>query len=482
MASLPTEQTHDQAADGDYRFPMTPIQQAFWYLDRVQRGNPAWNIAVRFRVAGPVSPSLLQSALDALVARQDALRTTFAIDEDSPPGDTPVQVVHASTLVTMERHDLTRLIGDAKAAREHALTMEHAERAFALECGPLLRVALLALGSEEHILLLAVHHIIADGWSIGVLAGDLAALYEGFALKAAPRLGPLSIQFADYAVWKQDHGNGPGAEVDRQYWQSKLAKLSKCEIALDYPRPASSAHKGHILSTLLPEAVTTRLAVRAREHGCTLFAASLAVLKLLLYRVSGCKDLYVGTLVAGRDRVELEPLVGVFVNTLVLRTHVQAGSSFLTLLDAVQETVAEAITHQSLPFSQLMTQLRLKPQRGCSHFYSINFIFQRDFVKPWQGAGITIAALPSRSPGAIYDLNFFMVERAEGWRFSCEYDRELYKPQTVQLLIEQFVSVLEQATENPRRPLEEVELPKGAATPLPEGTPGHYIAEASKLV
>ena len=452
-----------------YRFPATVAQQAFWYLDRLERGNPAWNIAVRFEIMGALQPPLLETAINKLADRHEALRTTFVFGDDEPE-----QIVHASASVPLPVEDLSSLPLHRLQVEEERLTVEEAERRFSLEAGPLFRARLLRFSPNRHMLLLTVHHIIADGWSIGIISDEIAAHYA-----AQTPVPELSLQFADYALWHRERCAPSNVKGDLDYWKQQLADLPVCEVPADYPRPATKSHNGYILSTLLPKHLTDALESYAHQQGCTLFTVALAALKLLVHHATGQNDIYIGTLLAGRDRVEFERLIGVFVNTIVLRSRIQPSLPFTDLLREVAQTVELGMAHSELPFAQLVGSLRLKYDRSRHALYGINFIYQRDFVKPLEFAGLTMVPVPSKSPGAIYDLNFFMVRRADGWRLSCEYDRELYSAASVHRMLGQLRHLFEQIVEDPDRALSSFIFTSPLADKLPPGIPGRTQATAS---
>lgn len=452
--------------DALYEFPTTIGQQAFWYLDQLERGNPAWNIAVRFRLAGKLEPAVLQQAVERLVERHEILRTTFSLVDDEV-----MQIVHADANIPLPIDDISHLHGRAREQEEERLTVAEGAAIFNLKQGPLLRTRLLRLDQDDHMLLITVHHIVSDGWSIGVISDEIGAHYEALMEHRAAAVPELPLQFADYTVWKSKRSEEANLAPHREYWQAKLARLPLCEIRPDQPRPRVKTHNGYILSTVLPVALTDTLSAYAHSRGCTLYTVALAALKLLIHHYTAQDDIYVGTLVAGREQLELEPMVGLFINTLVLRTHVEGALTFPELMDRVQQTAEEALLHQDLHFQQVVELLR--PRRDLSRptLYSINFIYQRDFVKPLEFAGITMTAVPSKSPGAIYDLNFFMVERADGWRLSCEYNSDLYTAASVNRMIGQMRHVLEQVAADPDRQISTFDFPSGVGDPLPALAP-----------
>jgi Condensation domain len=463
-----------------YRFPTTIAQQALWYLDRLRPGDPAWNIAVRFRIRGALDTSILQSALNEIVRRHEALRTTFVFD-----GHAPVQMVHASFELGLPLDDLSALASLERDAEEERRTIAEAARPFDLRTGPLFRARLLRLAEQDHMLLVTVHHIVSDGWSIGIISDEIAAHYTAFASNKPSAIPALSVQYADYSIWRNERARNNDLETHRAYWRSKLAELPTCEIEPDFPRPAVKTNNGYILSVLLPTRLTQSLTGFSHGHNCTLYIASLAALKVLIAHYTQQNDIYVGTLVAGRDRVELEPLIGLFINTLVLRTDLSGNPQFTELLVRVRHTVEEAFAHQDLHFQQIVEALRLKPDLSRPTLYSINFIYQRDFVKPRAFSGLTMVPVPSKSPGAIYDLNFFMVERSDGWRLSCEYNCDLYDPASVSRMLGQLRNLFEEIVANPDRRISEFSFPESVGDPLPNFVPQPRriveIAKSEKL-
>lgn len=473
MPSQPPIDPRGSLSDPEYAFPTTIGQQAFWYLDRLTPGDPAWNIAVRFRITGPLDVSLLERSVNEIVRRHEILRTTFSFTDGAP-----TQIVHSQGSLSVPLDDLSHLSSPAREAEEEKRTIAEAALPFDLKTGPLLRARVLRLRKDEHVLLVAMHHIVSDGWSIGVFSDELGAHYSSLA-SGAPALPDLSLQYADYSVWQQERGESSQLEEHRAYWRNQLSNLPPCEIPPDRPRPPVKTNDGYILSTVLPAPLTDALSQLARKQGCTFFALSLAALKTLLAHHIRQDDIYVGTLVAGRDRVELEPLIGVFINTLVLRTSLSGDPPFFELLARVQRTMEEGIAHQDLHFQQIVEALRMKRDASRSTLYSINFIYQRDFVKPIEFAGLSMTPLPSKSPGAIYDLNFFMVQRSDGWRLSCEYNCTLYEPETVNRLIGQFRHLFQQIVENPDRRLSQFAFPQDVGDPLPPFVPRSRGAETS---
>jgi|SRR5215472_5506879 len=453
--------------EAEYCFPTTIAQQGFQYLDQLERGNPAWNIAVRFRLRGPLQIALVERALSDIVARHEILRTTFAVIDDLP-----MQIVHAGAVIPLPVEDLSRLTPAEREVAEERLTIEEGARRFDLSVGPLLRALLLRFAADDHMLLLTVHHIVSDGWSIGILNDEIAAFYESYLTHEKPRLPELPFQFADFAIWQNEKMSDDTLEKHRVYWKERLARLPLCEIPPDYPRPPIKTHNGYILSTLLPVPLTESLVKRAHALDGTFFNIAAAALLVLIHHYAKQDDIVVGTLLAGRDRVDLEPLVGLFINTIVLRTDLAGDPTFSEVVNRMRKVFDEALIHQDLHFQQVVEALKPKRDPSRPPLYSINFIYQRDFVKPLSFSGLTMQPYPSKSPGAIYDLNFFMVQRADGWRLSCEYNCDLYDARTVNRLIGQLHHIFEQVASQPGMRVSSFSFPSDVGEPLPAFLPG----------
>jgi hypothetical protein len=452
--------------EAEYCFPATIAQQGFQYLDNLEWGNPSWNIAVRFRIRGPLQVPLLERALNDLVQRHEILRTTFVVIDD-----VPVQIVHSEAVIPLPVEDLSDRHPAEREQEEESLTIEEGSRRFDLSAGPLIRALLLRLGADDHMLLITVHHIVSDGWSIGVISDDLAEFYKARFAQREPALAALPFQFADYAVWKSERTAGSALDNHRVFWKEKLARLPICEIPPDHSRPPIKTHNGYILSVVLPKKLTDALERYAHSLDCTFFSVALAALLVVIRQHAKQDDVVVGTLLAGRERLELEPMVGLFINTVVLRTDLSGDPTIPELVSRVRKVAEEALVHQELHFQQLVELLRPKRDLSRPPLYSINFIYQRDFVKPLEFAGLALEPYPSKSPGAIYDLNFFMVQRADGWRFSCEYNCDLYEASTVNMLISQVRSIFEQIAALPSSRISTLSFTNERKESLPPSAP-----------
>ncbi len=404
-------------------YPASLAQSRFWLLDALDPGTPALNVAVRWSLLGPVSHGAVEAAMRRIVGRHEILRTALH-DVDGMP----VQLVLPALPFHVSLRDLTGMEPAARAAEADRIGVEEARTPFALEAAPLMRVTLLALAPGESRLLLTMHHAICDGWSVGVVADELTRFLAG-----GPPPPDLPLQYGDYAEWQQAWLQSAGLDQARAYWVAQLAQLPYVTVPPDYPAEFRGA--GAIASTLLPRTLTDGMAAMAVQAGCTPFAVALAALGRMLQARTGADDIPVGTQVAGRTEIELEGMVGPFINTLVLRLDLSGAPDWTERVARAARTVEGALHHHAMPFELLIRALNPPRSQRRTPLFSVNFIFQRSFVPPFEGSGIRLVDLPSHSAGALYDLNFFMVERPDGWRASCEYDSALFEAATVEAML-----------------------------------------------
>jgi thioesterase domain-containing protein len=436
-------------------FPCSLAQEQFWFLDQVEAGNPALNVAVRWQLDGRVVPEIMERAFQAVIQRHEVLRTSFRHRDGEP-----LQVVEPYAAFRLATIDLTGLAEADRAAESVRIGMLAARAPFDLSRAPLLRATLLRVNATRSVLLVTVHHIVSDGWSIGILAREVGESYRAIREHRPAPLPELAVQYGDYALWQKQWLNSNALGPQTDYWMQKLQGMRYFELAPDHPRPAMLTANGHIVSVLLPRALTDRLVELSHGNDCTFFMTALAAMKVLLHRRSGEVDIAVGTQVAGRDQVELEGLVGSFINTLVLRDDVSGDPAFLAFLGRVRETVVGALSNAEVPIQHLTALL--KPPRDLSRhpLFSVNFIFQRSFITNADYGEYRLTDIPSLTPGAIYDLNFFMVERPDGWRVSCEFNTDLFETDTVVGLLDAYRALLEEIAGEPTRRLSQFVLPE----------------------
>jgi amino acid adenylation domain-containing protein len=437
-------------SDDDYRFPASYAQRRLWFLDQLAPGSAAYNIAATLRMRGMLQVAALRRALEELTARHESLRTTFA----APDGD-PVQVVAGlvpAALVLVDREDLPEGEWARWAAAEAAAP-------FDLARGPLLRARLLRLDEREHILLLTVHHIVSDEWSMGVLLGELGALYSAFAQGLPSPLAELPVQYADYAEWQR--GWLAGAELEGQvaYWRQVLAGAPE-ELGLptDRPRPREQSYRGAVHRFVLPETVGSGLGRLARAAGATPFMVLLAGFQVLLSRYSGQEDLVVGTPIAGRTRSELEGLIGFFVNTLALRADLAGDPSFRVLLGRVREAMLGAYAHQDLPFERLVEELAPRRDPSRNPIFQTMFVLHNTPTTEQEFHGLDVESEVDDSPAAKFDLTLYMMEAGQGMFGTFAYSTDLFDASTIERMAGHYATLLESAVTAPDRPLSQLEI------------------------
>ena len=455
----PANQTPAVGGDDVFVLPTTAGQQGFWYLDQLQPGNTAYNIAVRFRLQGELRLDCFERAIHRIVARHESLRTTFAVQEGMP-----VQVITPRLVIPVPCDDVRSIAEKERRPRAEALASQEAQRPFDLAAGPLIRTRLIRLDENELMLLMTVHHIVADGWSIGIFTQELAAFYESECRGTPTNLPELTIQCGDFAIWQDEWLRSQDLQDQTRYWTRQLADLPALEIPTDRPRGRTQTFNGSIVSTLLARELTDPLVALAAQEKVTPFMVMLSGFKIFLKLYTSTEDVFVGSVFAGRSRVELEPLIGMFINPLVLRTSLAGDPTFRQLVPRVRDTVLNAFANQDVPFERVVEAVQPRRDPSRHPVFQINFLFQRDFVRPFEAAGITLTPIPSVSPGAIYDLNFFMVERDDGWRLSCEFNADLYLADSVRQLLADFRTVLETAALKPDANLARFVLPAHGRT------------------
>ncbi|MCP3144587.1 amino acid adenylation domain-containing protein [Pyxidicoccus sp. QH1ED-7-1] len=434
--------------------PLSFAQQRLWFIDRLTPGGAQYNMPAFVRLEGPLDLSALKRALDEVVQRHEALRTTF-----TRHGDQPVQLIAPGVALQLERVDLSRLDAqDAPEELERRLR-EELVLPFNLATGPLLRALLLKLGPADHVLALNMHHIVSDGWSMGVLVRELAALYEAFSQDRPSPLPPLPIQYADYAVWQRQWLQGTVLEEQLDWWRQYLSGLATLELPTDRPRPPVQTFHGARVPVALSLATSGRLNALCQQEGATPFMALLAAFQLLMSRYSGQQDIAIGSPIAGRQRRETEGLIGFFVNTLVLRARVDDGASFRHLLRQVKESALGAYTHQDVPFERLVEELRptRDPSRG--PLVQVLFALQNAPMPELRTHQLALRPVELTSPTVKFELELDLTDSPEGYLGSLSYNTDLFERTTALRMAEHFLSLVERVVSQPDAPLAAASLP-----------------------
>jgi len=430
--------------------PLSFAQQRLWFLDRLMPGDPAYNVSLPVWLAGPLDVAALGRALAGVVARHEALRTTFGLDRTG--GAEPVQRIAPAVPFVLPRIDLTALAAPGDRARAEAVRLagEEALLPFDLGTGPLVRSALLRCAPDLHLLTLTLHHVVSDGWSMEVLIRDLAALYQG------RELPPLPIQYADFAVWQRRWLTGEVLERQVAYWRERLAGLpAVLGLPTDRPRPHVRGHAGGVVPLALGAATAERVRGLARAAGATPFMVLLAVFCAWLRRLSGEDDLAVGTPVANRDRPETADLIGFFVNTLVLRADLAGDPTFGELVDRLRPRAIEAVDHQDLPFERLVEELHPERDPGRSPLVQVSFTLQSGSEEPPPLGAVRIEPLPAEGGTVRFDLTLVL---GPGFSGSLLYATALFDAPTARRMAGQLVRLAAAASADPGLRLSDLPL------------------------
>jgi amino acid adenylation domain-containing protein len=411
----------------DQSTALSYAQQRLWFLAQMEGVSRAYHIGLGLRVSGALDREALRRALDRTVARHEALRTTFTQVDGKPS-----QLIAAEDVgFALQEHDL-RHHADAAEELERLMT-EEAMAPFDLEAGPLARGRLVQLSSSEHALLVTMHHIVSDGWSMGVLTREVIALYRAFSEGQADPLPPLTIQYADYAAWQRRWITGEVLQAQAEYWRNTLAGApALLELPTDRPRPAQQDHAGAEIGLILDEGLTADLKALSRRNGATLFMTLLAGWATLLSRLAGQDEVVVGTPVANRARAEVEPLIGFFVNTLALRLDLSNGPTVSELLQRVKAQALAAQKHQDLPFEQVVDILKPPRSLAQSPLFQVMFAWQNNEAVELEAPGLTMSALPAPQVTSKFDLALSLSEAAAGIAGKLEYATALFDGATIE--------------------------------------------------
>jgi amino acid adenylation domain-containing protein len=421
--------------------PLSFAQERLWFIDRLDPGSAVYNMPVAWRLGGALDEAALERALGEIVRRHEALRTTFAEVDRSP-----VQVIAPFAGFALPVEDLSGLSEADREAAVRRRAGEEARRAFDLSAGPLFRAALLRLGDEDHVLLLSMHHIVSDGWSMGVLFRELSSLYAAYRDGGESPLRELAVQYADYAVWQREQLAGEVLDRQLAYWREQLAGVPELlELPTDRPRPPVQTYRGATAPVELSPELMERLQALGRSEGATLFMTLLGAFQVLLSKYSGSEDIVVGSPIAGRGRSEVEELIGFFVNTLVLRTDLSGDPSFREVLRRAREVTLGAYEHQEVPFERLVAEL--SPARSLSHSPVFQVMFTLQNAEGGGGAlpGLSVSGVGAELASAKFDLSLNLSATAQGVRGGVTYSTDLFERSTIERMLGHFSRLLEQA-------------------------------------
>lgn len=428
--------------------PLSFAQQRLWFLDQFMPGQPFYNLHNAIRLTGSLDVEALERSVAEIIGRHEILRTTFIT-----VGGQPVQVIAPSLASALPLVDLRRFPETEREALVHRLAFEEAQLPFDLTKGPLLRATLLCLDKEDHVLLLTMHHIVSDLWSLGVFIREFALLYQALSTGNPSPLPELPIQYADYAIWQQQRFQGKVLERHLSYWKRQLDNApAVMNLPTDRPRPTVQTPRGAMQSLVLPKTLTEALKNLSRREGATLFMTLLAAFKVLLYRYTGQDDIVVGTPIASRNQSETEMLIGVFLNTLALRTDLSGNPGFRELLGRVREVVLGAYAHQDLPLEKLVEELM--PERNLSYtpVFQVLFALQNVPMPELELPGLTMSLLEIDTGIARFDLSLNM-EMEERHTAALVYNADLFDAATIARMLGHFRTLLESIVADPEQRL-----------------------------
>jgi amino acid adenylation domain-containing protein len=438
--------------DGD--LPLSFGQQRLWFLDQLEGGSATYNEFFALQINGSLQIAALEQSLTEIVGRHEILRTTFPMRNGFP-----VQAIAPTQTVPLPMVDLQQLPEVEQSAEVRRLAIEEQTRSFDLSNDPLLRTTLLQLAEESYVLLLNMHHIVCDGWSMGIFIRELSALYEAFSNGAPSPLRELPIQYADFAHWQRQWLQGEVLAAHLVYWRQQLAGAPPVlELPTDRPRRAVQTFRGATQFLALPKPLSQKLKVLSQRWGVTLFMTLLATFQTLLYRYTGQSHICVGTPIANRNRSEIEGLIGFFVNTLILHTDLSGNPSFQELLGRVREVALGAYAHQDLPFERLVEALQ--PERSLSHqpLFQVMFVVHDASMTTLEMSSLTLSSLEMDSETAKFDLALSIADGEQGLTASWEYNIDLFDAATITRMLGHFQTLLEGIVANPEQRLSDLPL------------------------
>jgi amino acid adenylation domain-containing protein len=448
--------------------PLSFAQQRLWFLDKLVPNNPFYNVPAAIRLTGSLNFEALEKTFNEIVRRHEALRTTFVVVEgESVQAVAPVETFRRNVSTTLPVIDLRSLTLAEREAEARRLTTQEAQHPFDLSKGPLLRVTLLRLDDTEHILLINLHHIVSDGWSIGVLIREIGALYTAFASGKPSPLPNLPIQYADFAYWQRQWLQGEVLEAQLAYWRQHLRGVDLLNLPTDRPRPAVQSYRGGTKRLQLPKSLSEALEVLSQQEGVSLFMTMLAAFQILLYRYTQQEDIAIGSPIANRNRSEIEPLIGFFVNSLVLRTDLSGNPTFRELLSRVKEVALEAYAHQDLPFEKLVEELHPERKSNQNPLFQVVFALQNAPMEPLELPGLILHPQQIDLGTTRFDLEFHLwgrnsseatarshnnglwVDSSEGISGLIVYSTDLFDEATINRMLGHFQTLLENIVANP---------------------------------
>ncbi|WP_208344733.1 condensation domain-containing protein, partial [Aetokthonos hydrillicola] len=443
--------------------PLSFAQQRLWFLDQLIADNPAYNIPEALKLSGSLNVNALEQSLKQLVQRHESLRTTYTIKDGNP-----VQVIASDLPLKLAVVNLQNLSENEREREVQRLISLEAKKPFDLSIGPLIRVLLFSLAKEEHILFLNLHHIIADGWSLGLFNRELGLLYDANCSNQPFPLPELPIQYADFAVWQREWLQGEVLESQLSYWKNHLSGLVPLELASDRIRPPIQTFKGGVLPVEIAEELFERLKVFSKKEDVTLYMCLLAVFGTLLYRYSHSLNIAIGSPIANRNRREIEGLIGFFVNTLVMKLNFSGNPTFKELLRRVREVTRGAYAHQDLPFEKLVDEFQRERDLSRNPLVQVLFALQNAPLEALKLNHLTITPLKYEFEYTRFDLELHLWEDSKvgisptnnstGLSGNFFYNADIFDQETIVRMFKHFQTLLHNVLVNPDEPLWQIPI------------------------
>jgi len=428
--------------------PLSFAQQRLWFLDRLVSGSTAYNVPCVVRLQGSLNREALAASITEIARRHDILRTTITEDNGIP-----AQHIHPAQPITIPVIDLQDITQQEECVED--LLCQEAQHPFDLTQGPLLRAYLLQLQHQEHVFLLSMHHIVSDGWSLGILVHELSVLYKAYCTKKPSPLAEPLLQYADYAQWQRDWLRGKRLEEQISYWRDQLAEAPELTtFPIDYPRPAIQHFRGTNSVFRIASVLTRSLRQLSQSENVSLFMTLLTTFKVLLFSYTGQTDLLIGTPIANRTRIELESVIGYFANTLVLRTDLSGDPTFRELLNQVLNVTLQAYAYQDLPFEKLVEELHVEHQMSHNPLFQVMVALQNTPTHEEDLVGLKFMPQKVGERGtAKFDLWLSIMDEGEELECTLEYNTDLYKPETIAQIARHFQMLLHAVVQQPDQPI-----------------------------
>ncbi|QSJ14564.1 condensation protein [Nostoc sp. UHCC 0702] len=434
------------------RFPLSFAQQRLWFLDQLEPGNPAFNICQSMRLTGLLNVPALEQSFQEVVKRHEILRTTFTVVDGQP-----LQVINTTAVFKLKLLNLQELSPSQKQTEVLRVADEEAKFTFDLTKDSLLRVTLVQLEETEYALFVSMHHIIADGWSIGVLIREITTLYQAFSCGYSSPLPELQIQYADFAIWQRRWLEGKELDAQLRYWQQELgSSIIELNLPFDHPRPAIQTYRGEQQSFVLPKAVLDKLKSLNNKEGITLFMTIIAAFNTLLHWYTSQEYIVIGTDIANRNQIETKELIGFFVNQLVLRTDLSGNPIFREILQRVQEITLEAYAHQDVPFDKLVEVLNPKRDLSRTPLFNVKLVLENTQSPTLEFTGLTITSIQVNKKSSQFDLLLELSETEQGLCGLWVYSTDLFETATIARLSANFQVLLTKIATYPETHLSEL--------------------------